>query len=129
MAALCRARRIALVIAGDWRLAASLGAGVHLRGGEALRTRWRGRIATASAHDGAALRAARRNGAMLVFLSPAFITASHPGGRALGPVRWARLAHGAGLAVLALGGIAARDMARLGRECRGAGAISALSPR
>src|ERR1041384_7766902 len=37
IARICRARRLALVVAGDARLAAVLGAGVHLRGG-----RWPG---------------------------------------------------------------------------------------
>lgn len=37
LARVCRARRLALVVAGDVRLAARLGAGVHLRGG-----RWPG---------------------------------------------------------------------------------------
>ena len=33
LARICRARRLALVVAGDVRLAAALGAGVHLRAG------------------------------------------------------------------------------------------------
>ena len=33
LAAICRQRRLVLVVAGDWRLAASLRAGLHLRGG------------------------------------------------------------------------------------------------
>ena len=76
LAKICRARRLALVVAGDARLAAALGAGVHLRAG-----RWPGvpRAAaasiTSSAHGLADLLRARRAGASLAFLSPAFPTA------------------------------------------------------
>jgi thiamine-phosphate pyrophosphorylase len=129
LARLCRARRLPLVVAGDVRLAASLRAGVHLRAG-----RWRGAVrprrgpVTSSAHDGAELIRARRAGAMLVFLSPAFPTSSHPEAAALGPLSWARLARGAGIPVAALGGIDGRSARRLGRRpCAAAGAIGALA--
>jgi thiamine-phosphate pyrophosphorylase len=159
VARLCRARRLALVVAGDARLARQLGAGLHLRGGRlpgALRPRLRhGGWITSSAHGAADLRRARLAGAEAVFLSPAFPTASHPGGRALGAVRWAALARGAAptrasavpvpglrvpeprvpalgvpaLRVLALGGIDALSAARLPWCCcAGAGAIGALLP-
>jgi thiamine-phosphate pyrophosphorylase len=128
LAGICRARRLALVVAGDARLAAALGAGVHLRGG-----RWPGlvrprrRLVTSSAHSVPELRRAARTGARLVFLGPAFATASHPGVAALGPVRWAALARRTRLPVLALGGIAGDSAQRLPRHlCRGAGAIGAL---
>ena len=128
LAAICRARRLVLVVAGDVRLAAALRAGVHLRGG-----RWPGpgRIrrgfVTSSAHDAGELRRAARGGAGLVFLSPAFATASHPGAPALGAPRWCRLARGAGRAVAALGGIDGVSVRRLPRRlCRGVGAIGAL---
>ena len=125
---ICRQRRLVLVIAGDPRLAASLHAGMHLRGG-----RRSGRIAaqgfvTSSAHDAADLRRAARAGADLVFLSPAFPTASHPGAPALGVVRWSGLARRAGIAVAALGGIDGATVRRLPpRSCRGIGAIGALA--
>ncbi len=123
VAACCRQRRVALSVAGDWRLAALLGAGVHRRAGCAEPPR--GRFRTASAHSRAELLQARRAGA-LVFLSPVFPTASHPGASTLGPVRWAALAGQPG-AALALGGIDASSARRLPR-CRiaGAGAITAL---
>src|SRR5690242_4617824 len=71
LARICRARRLVLVVAGDPRLAASLGAGVHLRAG-----RWSGPLrprgmVTSSAHGVADMRRAARAGADLVFLSPA----------------------------------------------------------
>jgi len=128
VARICRARRLVLVVAGDVRLAAALGAGVHLRGG-----RWPGVVrlrrgaVTSSAHSPAELRRAARAGAGLAFLGPAFATASHPGVVAMGPVRWAALARRARLPVLALGGVTGDSARRLPRHlCRGAGAIGAL---
>lgn len=128
LARICRARRLALVVAGDARLAAALGAGMHLRSG-----RWPGvtrpgrRLVTSSAHGLTDLLRARRAGAALAFLSPAFVTASHPDATALGPVRWAYLAGSAGLPVAALGGITGTSIRRLpARICRAVGAIGAL---
>jgi thiamine-phosphate pyrophosphorylase len=128
LARICRARRLALVVAGDARLAAALGAGMHLRSG-----RWPGvtrpgrRLVTSSAHGLADLLRARRAGAALAFLSPTFATASHPEATALGSVRWARLAGSAGLRVAALGGITGASVQRLPvRICHAVGAIGAL---
>ena len=45
LARICRARRLALVVAGDGRLAAALKAGVHLRGG-----RWPGVVRSRKDH-------------------------------------------------------------------------------
>lgn len=127
VAALCRGRGIPLIVAGDWRLAAALRAGVHLRGGAKIRSAYRGALVTASAHGRTELIAAARAGADLVFLSPAFATASHPGARPLGAVRWAGLARTSPVPVLALGGIGRRAQHRLGAACAGIGAIGALS--
>ena len=128
LAKICRARRLSLVVAGDIPLAIALGAGVHLRAGiwpgpqaAALRRR---RIATSSAHTGADIRRARRAGAQVIFLSPVFPTASHPGARSLGPVRWSALARIS--PVFALGGITGRTAPALPPACMGAGAIGAL---
>ncbi len=128
LARICRAHQLTLVVAGDPRLAAVLGAGVHLREG-----RWPGvvrpryRLVTSSAHSAVQLRRARHAGARLAFLSPVFATASHPGARALGPHQWAELARRAGIAVAALGGIDGQSVRRLPRSlCRGIGAIGAL---
>jgi thiamine-phosphate pyrophosphorylase len=129
LARICRAHQLVLVVAGDVRLAAALGAGVHLRGGC-----WPGVVrpkhclVTSSAHSAVQLRRARRAGARLAFLSPVFATASHPGASALGPHRWAGLARQAGIAVGALGGIDGQSVRRLpGWLCRGIGAIGALT--
>ena len=128
LAQICQERRLALVVAGDARLAAALGAGVHLRGG-----RWPGPIrprglVTSSAHNLVELRRARRAGACLVFLSPVFPTASHRLAPALGPIRWAAMARQARLPVAALGGVDGRSARRLPRRyCAGLGGISALT--
>jgi thiamine-phosphate pyrophosphorylase len=145
VARLCRARRIALVVAGDARLAAEVGAGLHLRGGRRAQgyggahARHR-RLVTASAHTVADLRQARRAGARLCFLSPVFPTASHPNAAALGPLRWSAMARQAadrhrgtpgkrtlGTAIMALGGIDDATVIRLPRLCAGIGAIGALA--
>jgi thiamine-phosphate pyrophosphorylase len=124
----CRARRLILVVAGDARLAAALGAGVHLRGG-----RWPGhsrisRFVTSSAHSFADLRRAARAGANLTFLSPVFATASHPQAPSLGPARWSRLARRVRIPVAALGGIDGTSVRRLPRDLPMAvGAIGALA--
>ncbi len=127
VARLFRARGLPLAVAGEWRLAAALRAGLHLRGGRrpGVAPRWLPAL-TGSAHSTVELLRARRAGAAVVFLSPAFATASHPGARALGPVRWglaAARARGAG----ALGGISGHSVRRLPwRWCHAAGAIGAL---
>lgn len=129
VAAVCRERRLMLVVAGDAHLAAALGAGLHLRGGRRAGTiRLRGMISS-SAHSAADLQRAARAGARIAFLSPAFPTWSHPGGGSLGPVRWGLLARRAprGITLAALGGIEARTIRRLPRDrCRAVGAIGAL---
>ena len=125
VARLCRQRRLVLSVAGDWRLAARLGAWVHLRRGKGAG--WRGMPCTASAHDLTELRRGRARGA-LVFLSPVFPTASHPGAVAVGVLRWAALARGR-KGVLALGGVNGASVRRLPRRIGGAGAIGALGAR
>jgi thiamine-phosphate pyrophosphorylase len=128
LARICRARRLALVVAGDVRLAAALRAGVHLRGGH-----WPGLLrprgfVTSSAHGFADLRRAARAGASLAFLSPVFATASHPGAPALGPTRWSGLARQSPITVAALGGIDGTSVRRLPLGfCRAVGAIGALA--
>jgi len=133
---ICRQRRLALVVAGDARLAAALGAGIHLRGGfrpaigGSVSGRFgRGRrssLITSSAHDPIQLRRAFRNGANLVFLSPAFPTASHPGEPALGAIRWTAMARRSRVPVIALGGIDGATVGRL-HGCAGIAAISGLA--
>ena len=68
-------RRRLLLLAGGSGLRAD---GVH--GGRHTRF-------SASVHSLGELKSAERSGAQLIFLSPAFVTRSHPGKRALGPGR------------------------------------------
>ncbi|HYE29588.1 MAG TPA: thiamine phosphate synthase [Allosphingosinicella sp.] len=68
---------------------------------------------SASAHSLRELKTAERAGARLIFLSPAFATRSHPGGRTLGPVRFGLIARHARVPVIALGGVDARRARRL----------------
>ena len=109
----CRARGVRLLIAGDARLAAAVGAdGLHLpeamaRRGPGAWSMWQRPdwLITAAAHGPAALCRAARAGAHGALLSPVFPTASHPGAAALGPLRFARLVRESPLPVYALGGI------------------------
>jgi thiamine-phosphate pyrophosphorylase len=127
---ICRARRLLFVVAGNLRLAAALRAGVHLRGG-----RWPGPVrppgmVTSSAHSVQDVVRARRAGARLVFLSPAFPTASHVGAPGLGPLRWGMMARyrGVNTSVAALGGVYGQNVTRLPPGfCQAIGAIGALS--
>jgi len=95
-------RRRLLLFAGGKGLR---GDGVH--GGR------HGVFRSASAHDLRELKTAERSGAKLVFLSPAFPTRSHPGARALGPVRFGLIAARAKVPIIALGGMDAQKARRL----------------
>lgn len=123
--ALLEARRCTVLIAGDPVLAARLGAhGIHLpeaRAGEAAywRARFPHMLITASAHS---LRALARDHVDAFFLSPVFETQSHPGRASLGAVRADLIARQARVPVYALGGIDARNAARLS----GFGGIAAI---
>ncbi len=137
---LCRRRGVVLVIAGDWRLAASVGAaGLHLaehmaRPGPPPGARlWlrnfhkhRGaKFLTVAAHGGAGLRRARARQASAAILAPVFVTASHPGRHPLGALRTAALVRETSLPVLALGGITAATIGRLRASgCVGMAGIS-----
>ncbi|MDP6705440.1 MAG: thiamine phosphate synthase [Alphaproteobacteria bacterium] len=130
---LCRRRRLPLLVAGDWRLAARLGAdGVHLPealagAAAAIRRRRRWRV-TAAAHSEAALRRAADAGVDAVLLSPVFATRSHPGARTLGPRRFARLVRQVEVPVYALGGVDRATAPRLlGSGAVGIAAIGGLA--
>lgn len=113
---LCRARRIALLIADDPALAQRIGAdGVHLPerriahmpGVRAQNRRW---LVTCAAHNAAAVRRSRRADA--VFISPVFATASHPERGALGVTRFAALVRES-TAAYALGGVETKTIRQL----------------
>ncbi len=65
------------------------------------------------AHDRAEALAGQRAGAALLFVSPLYPTASHPGTPALGPRKARRIAAGLNLPVIALGGMTPRRYRRL----------------
>ncbi len=118
LAMLCKSRRLRFLVAGDWRLAARVGAdGLHLpenmakKGpGPWSRRRW---IVIAAAHSGRALFRAAWAGAGAALLAPVFPTASHPGRPALGAVRFAALVRRSPIPVYALGGIGPGTARRL----------------
>lgn len=62
-------------------------------------------LTTAAAHGRREVTQAFRAGADMVFLSPVFASASHPGKAPLGPLRFGLAARGASGPVLALGGM------------------------
>ena len=70
-------------------------------------------LRSAPVHCYAEIRAAERNGAGLLFLSPVFPTRSHPEARPLGLARFAWLARRTPLPVIALGGMDERRGKRL----------------
>lgn len=118
------ARRFAHVVAlaGDarqarrWGADAAYGEPARLARGPALP-----RLVTV--HSLSELRRVNRVDAVL--LSPVFPTRSHPGARALGPLRFRRLARHSRAPVIALGGMTARRARGLG--CAGWAAIDAFS--
>ena len=127
VAALCRRRRLPLLVAGDLALALRVRAqGLHLpqwRLGQgdalgnlsALRRPYKGFCITLSAHSLASLARASRLPVDAVLLSPAFATASHPGRNPLGAVlvaAWSRR-YGRQAAIYALGGMDAPARRRL----------------
>jgi thiamine-phosphate pyrophosphorylase len=128
IAALCRVRRLMLVVAGDARLAARLQAGLHLRGGRRGAMKLP-RLVTASAHDVREVARARRAGVHLLFISPVYVTKSHIGAPILRPAGWRRLVRRAGARCsAALGGIDGHTIRGLGPDCVAAGAIEAFFP-
>jgi len=125
MAACGHDRGLLVLVAGNPELAASVRAdGVHLPEqmmhlARAIRRDEPAWVVTVAAHGRPGLTAAEQAGADAALLSPVFPTESHPGGKTLGPIRFAALVRGAGLPVYALGGINGRTARRL----RGSGAV------
>ena len=127
MAALCQARGLSFLVAGDAALALKTRAGLHCP--EALAPRLakyfpllRARqkaftptppLITMAAHHARALKLAQKLGADAALLSPVFATQSHPQQKPLGVVRSARLINEAKLPVYALGGMGPAALHRL----------------
>jgi thiamine-phosphate pyrophosphorylase len=115
LAVICRRRGLVLIIAADWRLAASVGAdGCHLpehaakRGPAPGLRLWRRtgkRLITAAAHSRRALNRARVVGADAALLSPVFATRNYRPAALLGVTRTALWARAVNLPILALGGV------------------------
>ncbi len=116
-----RRRGIAVLVAGDWRLAVESGAaGLHLPEaalgtplaiGPAVRSKKL--FVTVSAHSSNALFLAGKRGISAALLGPVFPTRSHPGRPALGPLRFAALCRISPVPVIALGGIDARSALKI----------------
>ena len=117
---LCRARDLLVIVSDDLALAEACGAdGLHLPERSAaapealsIRRRWRG-LLTCAAHSPRALRRAAVLQADAALLSPVFATASHPGGSAIGALRFLAWAREARCPVYALGGMSAANAGRL----------------
>jgi thiamine-phosphate pyrophosphorylase len=119
---ICRQRGHMLLLSAPELQALRWGAdGFHSRGAKAGARLPR----SAPVHDRAELREALRKRAELIFLSPLFATASHPGGKPLGRTAFNALARQAEpQAVIALGGMT-RNKAR-GIRVHGWAAIDAF---
>lgn len=126
---LARARRLPVLIAGNWRLVAELHLnGVHLPEAQARHgllagmrlwlRQGRQRVLTIASHNRAGLAHAKALKASASTLSPLFATRSHPGSRTLGITRASLLIRTqATVPVIALGGInplSARALKRRG---------------
>ncbi|HSF12788.1 MAG TPA: thiamine phosphate synthase [Erythrobacter sp.] len=85
--------------AREWRADGNYGSPLSLY------PRRRGLLHLATAHNLAELGLAARLGADAALLSPVFPTATHPGGKVLGPVRFQLLARQSQLPMIALGGM------------------------
>jgi len=101
-----------VLISGDVRLAIKLKCdGVHLSQQKARRGPLRIQslhpdfLITTAAHDGVSLRRAKAAGCALAMLSPVFATDSHPEAKALGMLRFSRMARISDCPVIGLGGI------------------------
>lgn len=132
LARLCRAKRLKLAVAGDFQLALSLQAGLHLPEyrlalpAPAVRLWLRSDQGwlSAACHSAQALRRAEKCGAQMALLSPVFATASHPSAKGIGLLRFRQWVRQSPLPVYALGGINRRSILALnGSKAAGAAAI------
>lgn len=108
---ICRSRAIVLAVASDEDLAAELDA-------ELVHNPRRPPVTlpfSKSVHSMKEALAAREEGAALVFISPVYPTASHPGQPGLGARRAIEFARAAGVPAIALGGVTKEKFAPLER--------------
>jgi len=104
---ICAERALILVVGADIALAEAAGAdGVHMPSWFDMSAETPpGMIRTAACHDAEELARARANKADIAILGPVFATASHPGAHAIGAKVFQELAAGAGMPVIAIGGV------------------------
>lgn len=125
LAAIARARKLTILLAGPPALARRWGAdGVHLRqrhARQAAQARRIGLIVSMPVHDPREARAARRARADLAFVSPLHPTRSHPGAPTLTRAAWLRLARRSGAQAVALGGMTPARAATLRRASKANG--------
>jgi thiamine-phosphate pyrophosphorylase len=136
--AICRPKKIPLIIAGDVRLAKAIGAdGLHLpedmlNHGLGHWRKWLSpeNFLCVAAHSPKALCKAAAASANFALLSPIFQTKSHPDIKAIGINRFASWTTNAPLPVYALGGVTHQHEGRiLATGAAGWAAIGALSHR
>ena len=109
IAEICRRRNLTLAVAADESLARTLCADLlHNPGAVPV-----GMPFSRSVHSLAEAEAAKADGASIVFVSPVFATASHPGKPALGKKAAGMLARAAAVPAIALGGMNGLQFARL----------------
>lgn len=124
-----RARKLKLFVADDFGLARLLRAGLHCsENAKPPRRQVFGVNITRAAHSERAMWKAKILGADAIVLAPVFVTQSHVGRAALGPLRARLMALRAQVPVYALGGINAMSARRLrGAGLAGIAAVSAFT--
>ncbi len=124
--AIARRRRIPVLLGGSpalamaWRADGSHGATKGKVGPAHL-------LRSAAVHDLRELHRAARYGANFIFVSPVFATRSHPGAPTLGVSGFRRLARRSSVPVIALGGVNAKVMRRVGPLAYGWAGIDAFA--
>jgi len=129
LAAICRRRRLMLLVSADPQLAQRIHAdGVHwpeaaLRGGRLRHPHW---VETTSAHSPRAVAKAGRFEMDAAILSAIFASASPSAGAPMGPLRFREIARAAPLPVYALGGVTHRNATRAMTHAAGWASIEAV---
>ena len=129
LAAICRSRRLTLLIGADPDLAERVGAaGVHWPERKLPEHNDRRfRLVTVSAHSRAAVARAETWGANACVLGPVFRTRSDSGNATLGVFRASQIARRTTIPVIALGGVSLNNARKLnGRGFAGVAAIDAF---
>lgn len=113
LVALCKRRRLTVLVAGDDKLAWTLRAdGVHWPEKQSraqVRRRCKRWLVTMAVHGPGGVCVARHIHADAVFISPVFLTRSHPGRAGMGTVRAGLLIRQVLFPAIALGGVTSRS--------------------